>query len=258
MTSQYEQLRAVGKRVDFDLAVQCVELSKVAYTPSVRGKVLVNRMGYTNFFPIGNRKAYVFIVSDDKRHFVVFRGTASHRDWLTNLSMWSVGSPFGPVHSGFYSTSCTLLPAVINHLRALPPKPLVFTGHSMGGAQALLTSLTLTAEGWPIDGVYTFGQPKTGTRSLSRYVRSHLNAPYFRFVHGADAIAAWGLGAKTRFGTACYFDVKGQLQFGHHLGAIPTFSLRLHRLEHYRFYLRLNRLKLNALVDNAEETSIQA
>jgi hypothetical protein len=86
---------------------------------------------------------------------------------------------------------------------------------------------------------------------------SNLDAAYFRFVHGADAIATWGLGSRALSGTACYFDVHGRLQFGHHLRGVPEMSLRLHRLEHYRFYLRLNRLKLRALEDSAEVTLIQ-
>jgi hypothetical protein len=43
----------------------------------------------------------------------------------------------------------------------------MITGHSLGGALAVLCAHILQAEGWTVHSVYTFGQPRVGDRAFA-------------------------------------------------------------------------------------------
>ncbi|KAL6495980.1 Triacylglycerol lipase obl1 [Orobanche gracilis] len=69
----------------------------------------------------------------------------------------------------------------------------VVTGHSLGGALAILipTVLVLHEEEAVMQrllGVYTFGQPRIGNRQLRRYMESRLDSKYFRVVYCNDLV----------------------------------------------------------------------
>jgi triacylglycerol lipase len=98
---------------------------------------------------------------------LVFRGTSGFENWLANLkviqSPWERG---GKVHSGFKAIFLEIrdeLEAVLRSIAA----PIIFTGHSLGGALAVLA-----ASFWRPMATYTFGAPRVGDsvfrESLSR------------------------------------------------------------------------------------------
>jgi hypothetical protein len=98
---------------------------------------------------------------------LVFRGTSGFDNWLANLkvfqSPWESG---GLVHSGFKAIFLEIrdeLEAVLRSIAA----PMIFTGHSLGGALAVLA-----ASLWRPMATYTFGAPRVGDavfrNSLSR------------------------------------------------------------------------------------------
>ena len=64
-----------------------------------------------------------------------------------------------------------LKPAVLEWLAVQQPKTIAFTGHSLGGALAVLAAYDLAA-GWTIEEVTVFGCPRVGTPSFAAdYVR---------------------------------------------------------------------------------------
>ncbi len=258
VSRRHEKLRLVGKRVDLDLAVRCVELSKLAYRPRSLGEGMAQRAGYQGYVGLSRRQErdFVMLVHDDAYRYVAFRGTDQRLDWVTNLNVLRMRTPYGRVHRGYYQVCRDFLPELKNGLESMPDLPTVYTGHSMGGALAVLTALMLAEQGVRVHSLYTFGQPQVGDRAFSNTVETNIVAPFHRFVHGADAIAVWGMGQRALLGQVCYFDVRGRLQFGHKLSGVPGLTLRLHRLQHYRYYLRLNRLKLRALETDQDETII--
>jgi len=127
----------------------------------------------------------------------------------------------------------------------------------MGGAVASLMAALRAASGAAVAGVYTFGQPQVGLKSFNDGFRRRCDFPYFRFVHGADAFAAWTLGRYGVPGVPCYFDLKGRVSFGQQLTHVPRLGLKFHRLEQYRYFLRLNRMRLRAAADSEDVTAIQ-
>jgi len=48
--------------------------------------------------------------------------------------------------------------------------PIYLTGHSLGGAVASIAAAMLFDQGWNISGVATFGSPRPGDRSFSRWL----------------------------------------------------------------------------------------
>lgn len=246
--------------VDLDLAIQCAELAKLSYASPADARALaLGRYGYESFDDLSqrNERDHLIVVSAGSRVFVAVRGTDERKDWLTNLQFWYRDSAVGRVHKGYHEVCQGFLPGLSRLIDRHADRPIVFTGHSMGGAVAVLLAAFLVERHASVDGLYTFGQPKIGGADFSAYCEANVQAPYFRFVHGSDAFATWTLGKHGLLGTPCYFDLRGRLSFGHHLAQIPRPSLRVHRLDHYRHFLKLNRLRLRAMADTDEVTIIQ-
>jgi hypothetical protein len=117
------------------------------------------------------------------KHFsvLVFRGTqGTIANWLfnlnTSLSTWPSG---GCVHTGFKLLMLEIWEEIQQQLDALPA-PLYYTGHSLGGALAVLAaSLKKPA------GVYTFGSPRIGDAD---FVASAKDVNIYRIVNPRDIV----------------------------------------------------------------------
>lgn len=60
------------------------------------------------------------------------------------------------------------------------------TGHSLGGAVACILMMNLIHDGYPVEQVLTFGQPKvTNAKGAERFK----NAPYYRIINDQDIVA---------------------------------------------------------------------
>lgn len=97
------------------------------------------------------------------------------------------------VHAGFIQNYNEIAPQVIDHILSLSRAhnaPVLVTGHSLGGAMALLTGLDLAVHDESIiDGlsVYTFGEPRVGNDEFSDFIRSKVKN-LFRVVHNSDIV----------------------------------------------------------------------
>lgn len=243
--------------LDLNLAFKCVELAWLVYqAPETASALATQQFGYEFHHHLSRRQArdHAFVVRDAQHTIVAFRGSDQIVDWLTNLRAWATPTPWGHVHRGYYEVAGSLSEELAGILAADPlRRPVVLTGHSMGGALAVLAGVMLTD--LPHAGIYTFGQPQVGRRNFSEAFRGRYPGPLFRFVNGADAIAAWTHARRSLLGTTCYFDQRGRLVFGERLSEVPRLRVRFHRLDHYRHYLRLNRLRL-ALREASDDTTV--
>ena len=97
---------------------------------------------------------------------LAFRGSANTRDWLSDFRIQMVDTDFGGVHSGFWRSANSLLPEILRvpAVRAA----VVVTGHSKGGAEALICARMLRAAGKPVRAVVTFGGPRVGDGAWRR------------------------------------------------------------------------------------------
>ena len=91
------------------------------------------------------------------------------------------------VHRGFYRYTMALLDIMLKELDKHGGKKLYFCGHSLGGAGALLLSaLTKDAYNSSQLRLYTYGMPRTGTRS---FVTRYQDILHYRHVNNHDGVA---------------------------------------------------------------------
>jgi pimeloyl-ACP methyl ester carboxylesterase len=97
------------------------------------------------------------IACDGEDCCVAFRGTQDLRNWLTDLDCTFVRVGKLRIHRGFYEAMESVREELRAELEALHYKRLWLTGHSLGGALAMLGARIWDGA---VEGVYTFGQPR--------------------------------------------------------------------------------------------------
>jgi len=116
-------------------------------------------------------------------------------DWMGNADFDLVYDPHirgGQIHSGFQRGAESIWPQV-QHLLAdyrPPDHKLFLTGHSLGGALAMLTAARFASDqrSAEIDAIFTFGQPRAGDRDFARRFERDFHDRTFRFVNRYDLI----------------------------------------------------------------------
>lgn len=134
------------------------------------------------------------IVVEAKDFLVVaFRGTTSKADRKTDfrVSIGRVQVDNHPqhvrVHAGFYAAFQLLEKRIHAAINSVPGKSVYLTGHSLGGAVALVASAAFGGRddlGSRIAAVYTFGSPRVGSRDFPAIVK----APHYRIVNSGDVV----------------------------------------------------------------------
>jgi len=64
---------------------------------------------------------------------------------------------------------------------------IVVTGHSLGGAMAVLAALDLKVQHGKVDYLYTYGQPRVGNQAFADYLQAQVPATY-RVINYADTV----------------------------------------------------------------------
>ena len=148
------------------------------------------------------------IAPDDDPYVVVaFRGTEQKvSDWLTDARAFSIDVGKSKIHSGFWEALTvnadpqgqTVLSLVRDVLESQAVKdgngnalPVFVTGHSLGGALALLTTKELASD---ITGAcYTYGAPRVANYEYFEGMKT----PVFRVVNSSDIVPRVPPGAIT-------------------------------------------------------------
>lgn len=136
-----------------------------------------------------------YIVEGSDIIVVAFRGTQDELDWKTNVNARFVVLQGGTrVHTGFFQAYWPIRDAMFDVIRAVikaKPRPVYITGHSLGGALALMATAELANDEDAtvrdcIAACYTFGCPRAGDASFDTYVK----APLYRITNGVDIVPA--------------------------------------------------------------------
>ncbi len=145
-----------------------------------------------------NTQAFMFRRGNNL--ILVFKGTQQLDDWKTNLKIrlkqftvladQTAVPPTGRVHRGFLDAWQSVEKQVIYYLKKwiTPDTKLWVTGHSLGGALAAVATISLETQGFKINGLYTFGQPRVADWKLVNYMNSRMGDRIFRYVNNNDIV----------------------------------------------------------------------
>jgi len=186
------------------------EASELAYLPELEGiRGFAETLGLSaRFFSKGNTQAWLAV--NDDAIVVAFRGTESPtsidglKDILItdamnllvvpegrlghDLSAAGVGARF---HKGFVDAIADIWPALGPAIEAewkRRDRPIWLTGHSLGGALALLAAWLLKRRFVPVHEVCTFGAPMIGNRTACEAFNREFAGGIFRYVNGRDPV----------------------------------------------------------------------
>ena len=152
----------------------------------------------------------VYICENDHSIVAAFRGSEApdsidgFKDWLlTNANNFlilpegRIGTDFvaagvgARFHRGFMSALADIwepMFASIDTALKTKERPLWITGHSLGGAIALLAAWRLQQQFIPIHQVYTFGAPMIGNEVAAQAFEREFSGKIFRFVDDLDVV----------------------------------------------------------------------
>lgn len=131
-----------------------------------------------------------FVAGKDDYQIICFRGTNSITDmgfdvWFTKTAAYG-GK--GKVHNGFEKALQSVWPQLIGKL---DKNTRVFvTGHSLGGALAILTAHRLTLDNYALAAVYTYGAPRVGNRDFIKAYDALLKDKTFLHINHTDIVPA--------------------------------------------------------------------
>ncbi len=137
-----------------------------------------------------------FVAFNGHQILVAFQGSNTFANWLSNAQvLFREPGPFEDtrVHRGFQDT---LFPGVlrfasaINHLRdGLEGGEIWVTGHSLGGALAVLFCAMMLENHQRIAGLYTYGAPRPGGPEFREAINHAMGKrPHFRYVNENDMV----------------------------------------------------------------------
>lgn len=118
---------------------------------------------------------------------LVFRGTEKNLDDIRTDARANLTTPDGctageKVHAGFHDAFKAVRARIENDLAKDPEIPLFITGHSLGGALAVVATRLIASDS--LGACYSFGGPRAGNLELARTIKT----PVYRIVNSADAV----------------------------------------------------------------------
>lgn len=195
-------------------ALQLAQLCKAAYLDEESARTTAQQLGLPEFIWIDLTEQFteLFAIAAAGEGYAViaFRGTKDFDSWMDDLQATPVsfqwifagGPNVGDIHAGFGHALCDAWSKIKQALDNLIPGPAVapgstsptlwLTGHSLGGALAVLTGAALSmwseAPMRSVAGIYTFGQPRVGLYGFCGNFDHLLKQRTFRFVNKDDLV----------------------------------------------------------------------
>lgn len=201
-------------------ALLLAQASQAAYLDHPDAKIKARELGFNKFEWIDLTKwfqgLHAFAASCDTHTVLAFRGTHDAKDWMDDLRatpasfswLFEGASDVGHVHAGFghalsdaWEEINVALDAVapkppidssLKDLAAMPARTFWITGHSLGGALAVLSGAAFSFMPddtvRPVNGIYTFGQPRVGAHPFCGNYDHILQSKTFRFVNKQDLV----------------------------------------------------------------------
>ena len=199
---------------DWEQAGLFAEASRQSYDlPGKISQWVVSNIGSADIQHIHEKNTHGFIVETQDRTIISFRGSKGLRNWIGNMDALHKEVPYGAVHSGFFKAFKVVQDQVFLALiRAREAnRPVVLTGHSLGGALATLTAAYAQYEigPTPIEAIYTYGMPKFCDPQAAAYTDGFFGDRIFRFVNNKDIVTRIPPGSH-HVGECYWFDENGK------------------------------------------------
>lgn len=183
---------------ELELSLILAKISSLTYSQEFISENIENHTGVENgqvFYLQNDRGILVFLGTYSKYSIISFKGTDTINDWKTNLQFFQrENGSEGNVHNGFYQAVDQnweqLLEEIKNHqdkFNNKRNKEILLTGHSLGGALAIITASKLNSLAeftGKIKGVYTYGAPRVGNKDFKQQYKPK----HYRFEYGNDPV----------------------------------------------------------------------
>lgn len=199
---------------NFYNAYYLAKLSNLVYQPleGIEG-ILKSQYGLTQFKSFEAGETQAFLAANKEIVVLVFRGTTSFVDWLTNVRFVLTPSAVGKVHLGFNQALDLVWEEIYDTLCTWKDRDqtLWVTGHSLGGALATLAVDRLTEKLMDVSGLYTFGQPRVGDKTFADHFDRKMKRYSFRFVSDEDIVTKVPFPPYRHVGNEYFLDRHGKL-----------------------------------------------
>ena len=169
-----------------------IECSAIAYDPEPVGLEKLSALGLRGHLLSGRgvdafpMKVYAARSGSDA--ILAFRGTQSGGSILQALKVIQRRTPEGRLHAGFADGYTDIHDSIVSRLCRFSAKRIWLTGHSLGGALAVVGANRLEEAGFDVAGVVTFGQPMVAMPDLARVLARRFRGRYVAFVNGSDPV----------------------------------------------------------------------
>ena len=176
-------------RADWRVAEFLAVMSQSSYETAAKVEADVRAIGFARVESIVRGSMVAYVASAENAVVVAFRGTDDAGDWLTNLNCVARATPHGDIHEGFAAAYEMLRPEVLTAVRRDMPRHLWITGHSLGGALAVVCAYDLIEkERLTPNGLITFGQPMVASEPLARHLDTVLLGRFVHVVNEGDIV----------------------------------------------------------------------
>ena len=169
-----------------------VDCSVIAYDPEPVGLEKLRALGLSGHLLSGRGgdavPMTVSVIRAGSDAILAFRGTQGGGSILQNLKVIRRRSPAGRLHAGFADGYTDIHDSVVSRLRRNGVKRVWLTGHSLGGALAVVGANRVEEAGFDVAGVVTFGQPMVAMPDLARLLARRFRGRYVAFVNGSDPV----------------------------------------------------------------------
>lgn len=139
------------------------------------------------------KSSHGIITSHKLYNCIAFRGTDHVKNWLYHTNILKISTKYGVFHRGFWKACNLIWDDMYEYYKELAEKsekPLLLTGHSVGGSIASIAAAILEYDNYPVHSIYTFGQPRVLTKKCAHKYDKQFEGRYYRFRYRSDIAAA--------------------------------------------------------------------
>lgn len=186
MSKPFETL--LNPKFDLGTAIFLAEASQAAYAAEVDPKEWSEAQGMTFGKSFDRSNVQGFWATAGSVALLAFRGTSNTGQWIRDARFFPVSHPWGRIHAGFRDGVADVEQDLAFFDAVLKPSTTIWiTGHSLGGALALVAAARLKMKGFS-SRLNTFGQPRVGLSGFADRFSVELPGSLYRFVNQSDIV----------------------------------------------------------------------